>query len=87
MKKVILAEVSSLERVMQRLYDRFTVHKEVVHLHGHQQCYIKITYTLIDIHATIDYVHTWTMRYKGGLLHLHKMMSRGWSWTKHTSVV
>ena len=75
MKKVILIEVSSLETVMQRLYDRFiTVHKAVVHLHGHQQHCIKIVRTLTDIHVIVDHVQTWIMRYKGVPLYLHKMM-------------
>ena len=66
MKKVILTKVSALETVMQRLYDRIiTMHKAVVHLHGHKQHCIKIACTLTDIHATVDHVQTWKMRYKG----------------------
>lgn len=75
MKMTILVEVSSLEIVTRRLYDRLiTVHKAVVHLHGHQQHCTKIARTLADIHIAVDQVQTWTMRYKGAPLHLHKMM-------------
>lgn len=43
MNMAILAEVSTLEIVMQRLYVRFvTVDNIVFHLHGHQQCCTKI---------------------------------------------
>jgi len=36
MKETILGEVSDLEIIMQRLYDRFvTVHKVTFHLHAH----------------------------------------------------
>lgn len=43
MKKAILVKVSTLETVMQRVYDRFiTVHKAILHLNGHQQCCTKI---------------------------------------------
>lgn len=38
MEREILSQVSSPERVTQRLYDRFiTVHKAFFHLHGHQK--------------------------------------------------
>ena len=43
MKMAILGEVSALEIVTQRIYGRFvTVHKVVIHLHGHQQHCTKI---------------------------------------------
>lgn len=51
MKKVILSKVSTLETIMERLYDRFvTMHKAIFHLHGHQQCYINITCTLTNMY-------------------------------------
>ena len=60
---------------MQKLYDGFiTVHKLVVHLYGFQQRSKRVVWTLKEIHAAITHVQEWTMRYKGALLYLPKMM-------------
>ena len=75
MRKVILVEVSTLKATMQKLYDKFLiVHKVVVHQYGFQWWRRNIVQTLEDIHAAIAQVQEWTMRYKGALLHLPKMM-------------
>lgn len=74
MKMAIVADVLALETVTQRFYGRFViVHNAFVHLHAHQQHCTKIKRTLIDIHATVNHVQTWTIGYKGAPLHLHKM--------------
>ncbi len=57
MKMAILVEVLALETDTWRMYDRFvTMHKVVVHLHGHQHRYTKIARTLTNIHAIVDHV-------------------------------
>ena len=75
MRKLTLAEVSTLETTMRKLYDRFvTMHKVVVHIFGSQRYSTKIIQTLRYIHNVIPHVHEWTMRYKGSLLHFPKIM-------------
>jgi len=75
LKKVILDEVFSLETVTQALYSKFgIVHKAVVHLNVWQQCCARRAHILSNFHTDVDYMQTWTMRYKGASLHLPKMM-------------
>ena len=75
LRKAILDEISSLEIVMRVLYSRFgTVHKTVVHLNGWQQRCARRACILSKLHAVVDYMQTWAMRYKGAPLHLLKMM-------------
>lgn len=75
MRKVILAEVSTLEATMWKLYEGFpTVYKVDVHLYSFQQWSNKIVQSLKDIDATITHVQEWTMRYKGASPFLHNMM-------------
>lgn len=65
MRKVILAEVSTLETTMQILYDGFvTLHKVVVSVHGLQQRSKEFVQTLTNIHFVIAHVQEWTMWYK-----------------------
>jgi len=75
LKKAILDEVLSLETVMQALYSKFgIVHKAVVHLNGWKQRSARRACILSNMHTVVDYMQTWTMRYKGAPLHLPKMM-------------
>ena len=78
LRKEILDEVLSLDTVMQALYSKFgTVHKVVVHLNGWQHRCARRARILSNLHAAVDYMQTWTMRYKGVPLHLPKMMKPG----------
>ena len=73
---MILAEVSTLESSMWKLYDGFvTMHKVVVRVHGLQQQSKYFVQTLKNIHVDIAHVQEWTMRYKAALLHLAKKMN------------
>lgn len=75
MRKVILAEVSTLETTMRNRYDRFiTVHKEFFHVHGLQQQRKEFVQNLRNIHATIAHVQECKMWYKGALLHLPNIL-------------
>ena len=75
LKKAILDEVLSLDMVMRALYSKFgTVHKAIVHLNGWQQRCARTTHILTNIHVVVDNMQAWTMKYKGALLHLPKMM-------------
>jgi len=75
LKKVILDEVLSLEKVMQALYSTFgTMHKAVVHLNGWQQRCTRRACIFSNVHNVLDYMQTWTMICKGSPLHLPKMM-------------
>lgn len=75
MTRGILANVSTLEATMWKLYDRFvTIHKEVVHLFGFQRQRKNILQTLRGIQTAIDHVQEWIIRYKGVSLHFLKMM-------------
>ena len=75
LKKVILDEVFSLDTFMRALYSKFgTVHKAVVHLNGWEKHCVRSAHILLNMHATIDYMQTWIMRYKGTPSHLPKMM-------------
>lgn len=75
LKKAILEEVLSLDTFMWLLYSKFgTMHKAVVHLNSWQQRFVRRECILSNVHAAIDYMRTWMMRYKGALLHLPKMM-------------
>ena len=57
MRKVILAEVSTLEATMRKLYDGFvTMHKVVFHLYDFQKWCRKVVQTLKDIHVVIAHV-------------------------------
>ena len=57
MRKVILAEVSTLETTMRKHYDKFfIVHKAIFHLYGFQQQCMKIVQTLKYIHDVITHV-------------------------------
>lgn len=76
MKKAILDEELSLETVMQALYSKFgIVHKAVFHLNGWKQRCVRRACILSNMNATVDYMKTWTMRYKGATLHLPKMIN------------
>lgn len=78
LKKAILNELLSLEIVMQELYSKFgTMNKAVVHINGLQQWCARRERILSEMHTTIDYMQTRTMRYKGASLHLPKMMKFG----------
>ncbi len=75
LKKAILDEILSLDTVMRALYSKFgTVHKVFVHLNRWQQRCARRARILMKLHAVVDYMQTWTMRYKGAPLHLPKMM-------------
>jgi len=75
LEKAILDEVLSLDTVMRALYSKFgTMHKAVVHLNEWKQGCARISRILENMHATVDYMQTWKMRYKGALLHLTNMM-------------
>jgi len=60
---------------MRALYSKFgTVNKGVVHINRwKQRCAIRAR-ILLNVHDVVDYMKTWTMRYKGPPLHLPKMM-------------
>ena len=75
LKKSILDEVLSLETIMRALYSKFgTVHKVVAHLNRWKQWCAKRERILSNMHASIDYMQMWAIRYKGAPLHLSKMM-------------
>ncbi len=75
LKKEILDEALSLDTFMRALYSKFgIVHKAVVHLNGWQQRCARKARILSNVNVVVDYMQTWTMRYKGALLHLPKMI-------------
>jgi len=75
LKKAILDELLSLHIVMRELYSKFsTVHQAVVHLHGWQHRCVRRAHILKNMHAVIDNMKAWMMKYKGAPLHLPKMM-------------
>ena len=60
---------------MRALYSKFgTVHKAIVHLNSWQHLCARRARTLSSVHTIVDYMKTWTMRYKEAPLHLPKMM-------------
>jgi len=60
---------------MRALYSKFgIVHKAIVHLLVFQQRCDRRARILLNVHVVIDYMQTWTMSYKGALLHLPRMM-------------
>lgn len=60
---------------MQALYSNFgTLHNVVVHLHGWQQRCARITRILANLHAIVDDMQAWMMKYKGAPLQFPKMM-------------
>ena len=75
LKKAILDDVLSLDTVMQAMYSRFgNVNKAVFHINGWQQRCARRARIFSNVHVVVDYMQTWTMRYKGAPLHLPKMM-------------
>jgi len=75
LKKEILDEVLSLEKVMRELYSKFgTVHQAVIHLHKRQQWCARRARILKEIHGDVDNMQAWMMKYKGAPLHLPNMM-------------
>lgn len=75
LKNAILDEVLSLDIFMWALYSKFgIVHQAVIHLHKWQQRCVRRARILKNIHAVVDSMQAWTMKYKGVLLHLPKMM-------------
>ena len=62
LKVAILREVSKLGETMHNIYEEiFTVHKEVVHLHGLQQQCKYFFKTLMNVQDAIVVVHEWSM--------------------------
>lgn len=75
LKNALLDQVLSFDTIMQALYSNFaTMHKAVVHLNRWQQQCARRVHTMTNIHAAINDIQTWTMKYKGAPLHLAKMM-------------
>jgi len=75
LKKETLDEVLSLDTVMRALYSKFgTMHTSFVHLNGWQQRCARRAHILMNFHAVVDDMQTWTMKYKGSPLHFPKMM-------------
>lgn len=75
LKRAILDDVLSLDIVMQALYSKFsTVHQAIAHLHDWQHQCVRRAHILKKIHAIVDNMQTWMMKYKGAPLHLPKMM-------------
>lgn len=75
LKKTILDEVFSLDTVMKASYSKIgTVHKEVVHLNRWQQWCARRARILTFLHATINYMQAWAMRYKGASRHMPRIM-------------
>lgn len=88
LKKAILDGVLSLDTVMRALYSKFgTMHQAIVHLHGQKHQRVRRARILKNIHAAIDNMQAWMMKYKGASLHLPKMMMANALSCKHVSRV
>ena len=76
LKKEILDEVLSPDTIMRMMYSKFgTMHKAVIHLNRWQQRCDRRARILSNVYVDVDYMQTWTMRYKEAPLHFPKMIN------------